>query len=187
MGIQERVIRARNSNHLECDEFDGDIDVVMAAGMSGEPVGSIFARLRKDFDTTHAEVKRIEPGAGAINHRLAATLRLPDLSAGKAEVMRIAMSLAERHRIMLDPDQAAAVTWQALSVWLDPTCGHCDGRGFSGGFLATKQRCRHCRGTAKRIMAVGDSVEEALLITRVVSAMDECMQRFHQATDQLLR
>lgn len=194
MGIQERVIRARNSNHLECDEFDGDIDVVMAAGMSGEPVGSIFARIKAEFDEAHASVKREAPELFAldpstpegrrarVNLRFAATLRLGNLPQAKAEMIRLAFKVADRHRLDVGAEDMQAVAWQALSIWLDPACSACGGLGTTGGYSGPQQRCSQCRGTKIRRGYSGKTVDESLLIARLGDVLTEAMAAFHSAT-----
>lgn len=189
-GIQERYARALVSSHLEHSSHkEGAIDVLGAAGMAGaiEPRGAVFARLRREFDETHAAVKREAPEAGAINHRFVAVLKLHSLKAGKAAAGEMAETVCRRERLVFAVDALPGLVWQAISVWLDPTCGHCAGRGKSGGYDGPALRCTHCRGVGRRNGNTGKSDDERLFIDALAMELAAEMGRFFGRADARLR
>jgi len=64
--IEKQYLRAAGSSNLRCDELDhepGDVDVIFAAGTSGETLASCLVRLRGEYDAVRGDGRRL--------HRLA--------------------------------------------------------------------------------------------------------------------
>lgn len=188
-GIQERYIKAQGTSDMTVDAFERPADVVIAAGMAGHRRGALFARLRAEFDEVHAAVKRESPATDAVNLRLATVLRLRSLREAKAAAAEVGADLGHRLRVELDTgdEPFAALVWQSLSVWLDPSCGHCGGRGFNGGYDGPALTCRHCKGTRNRRGNTGKTHDERLFVDRLSMEIEAEMQRFHSAADSKLR
>ena len=104
------------------------LDVLGAAGMAAQraPLGMLLQRLRADAS-----------GEGA---RQAVELLEPRLR-----------DAVRRRQVRRDGVEAAAVCWEALGWWLDPTCQACAGvryQSVNGRLLA--KACPACSGSGKR-------------------------------------
>lgn len=124
-GTYEIYLRSIQSGNLRTDPNRiTSIDVVTAAGFSGNRPGLIFLRLKSEYDC-HGGRASAAALTGA--HR--------------------ALALACRRMSHEDSDRVSA---KVLSWWLDRSCRACEGRGR---ILANSTRpirsCVHCRGTGE--------------------------------------
>jgi hypothetical protein len=109
------------------------------------------------------------------------------LKQAKACAGELAVTVSSRLRINIAEHDLGNVVWQAISVWLDPTCGPCAGRGFNGGYDGPVMACKQCRGSGKRRGNTGKSDDERLLIDRLAMEIQEELQRFHGRAQGKLR
>lgn len=172
--LAERYSRAANSSDLKMREGRCDLDYMVASGWVGDRLGTMLYRLRGEFDRVHAEVR---PGK-ALNHaeRVLVLSRLPSLGATKQAVGNMAVVLATRRRFMR-PDAAALIlAGRALDVFLYPLCGHCDGRGFTGGGRhedsGPQVLCRPCGGSGRRRNTIGRDDNEAKFGALLLSELE---------------
>lgn len=157
----------------------GQADVVAASGFAKGP-GAIFARCRAEFDLAHAELRG---KTSAIDARLLACTKMPSLKAGKAAALEMAAS----REWGLSVAVIIELSWQSLSGWLDPNCGHCEGRGFTGGYDGPQIICTHCRGSGKRRGRLGKVEAERRLVDWLIVQI-ECAVAAHSAqTSRALR
>lgn len=186
--LGERYSRASESSDLRVrSEARGDVDYLIAAGWAGDGFGTMLYRLRSEFDQVHACVR---PGA-ALNgaERVLVLSRLKSLPAAKAAIGEMAVVQATKRRFMRPDADALILAGRVIDVFLDPLCGHCDGRGFTGGGRhedsGPQMLCRPCGGSGKRRNTIGRDDEErkfgALLLSeleRLTSEVEVSMARF---------
>jgi hypothetical protein len=120
----------------------------------------------------------------------AAMFGLPSMSAAMDHAEAMVHARAFRLDSPVPVGDMRQVTWQAVSLFLDETCYHCDGRGFNGGYDGRPQLdCKHCiryiRG--KRHGFVGKSEAERVLINDVSMQIDEERGRFVSRVAQIRR
>jgi hypothetical protein len=88
--------------------------------------------------------------SAALTARALALVHLKTLDSTKQALYAYAISLGVRTKLY-DLERIREITSRALQVWLDPTCPHCDGRGFTGGFVEPLRWCQECDRTGKRM------------------------------------
>lgn len=190
--IGERYSRATESSDLRAKEGRCDVDYMIAAGWVGDRLGTMLYRLRSEFDQVRAEIRPSAPLN--VTERVLVLSRLGSLSATKAAVGALAVQQATRKRFMRPDADALVLAGRCLDVFLDPLCGHCDGRGFSGGgrheHSGAQVLCRPCGGSGRRRHTIGRDDEErnfgAFLLSeleRLASAVEVEMSRFLRSRD----
>lgn len=185
--IGERYSRATESSDLRPKEGRCDVDYMIAAGWVGDRLGTMLYRLRSEFDQVHAEIR---PGAALnLTERVLVLSRLSSLPAAKEAIGNMAIIQATKRRFSRPDADALKLAGRALDVFLDPNCGHCDGRGFSGGgrleHSGPQVVCRPCSGSGKRRNAIGRDDEERKFggfllaeLERLASSVEIEMSRF---------
>lgn len=186
--IGERYSRASESSDLRVKPESGcDADYLIAAGWVGDTMGTMLYRLRSEFDQVKACVRPGQALNGA--ERVLVLSRLKSLPATRDALGEIAVIQATRRRFMRPDADALVIAGRALDVFLDPNCGHCDGRGFLGGGRhedsGPQMLCRPCGGSGKRRNTIGRDDEErrfgAFLLSeleRMTSEVEVSMARF---------
>lgn len=113
-----------------------------------------------DAEHEHAGAKQLDAAqhfqaveAAALTARALALVHLKTLDSTKQALYGYAISLGVRTKFY-DLDRIREITSRALQVWLDPTCPHCEGRGFTGGFIAPLRWCQECDRTGKRLNGI---------------------------------
>lgn len=150
MSTEEAYSRATRASRLVVKEAHSDVDTIIAAGMA-EPLGVLLVRMRTEWDTISA--REIALAANDTTARLLILMNLRSLPAAKEAMFNFALAKAESRGCMSDTKAIAAVVGRALDVWLDRRCGHCEGRGFNGGYGVPKLMCvgkGKCGGTGNR-------------------------------------
>ncbi len=104
---------------------------------------------REDGEKLAADLRKMAE-AQALSARCMVLMHLKSLGDVKETVFGYACSIAKAQGFDWDAKVIAKLVGQVLDIHLDPSCHHCQGRGFSGGYLATKTRCRECRATGRR-------------------------------------
>jgi len=82
--------------------------------------------------------------------RVLISTRVKSLPATRTAIVSYAEKLADYRGHEISDGTLRVVCARALDLWLDPLCGHCDGRGymFSAGAPAL---CGHCGGSGRRV------------------------------------
>jgi len=81
--------------------------------------------------------------------------KLKSLAAARRMTDAFAVQEATRRHPGLGTAGAVQVAGAAISAWLDPLCGTCDGRGFLGMHTRLHTVCLACDGTARRQVRLG--------------------------------
>jgi hypothetical protein len=133
---------------------------------------------------------RAEGRSYALTSRAMVLLNLKSLTEAREALWRYSYSLlAPKGRFMLDDSTAASVTGRVLDAWLDPSCHHCQGRGFNGGAHRGEQRvfCRPCRGSGNRRSWIGKGVEEREFAVVLLLRLDEYLRTVDRTIRRWLR
>lgn len=176
--IGECYSRATESSDLRPKEGRCDIDYLIAAGWAGNRLGSMLYRLRSEFDQVRSEVRPTQ--ALNLTERYLVLSRLTSLRMTKEALGELAVQHATRMRFDRPDKDVLVIAGRCLEVFLDPLCGHCDGRGFSGGGRHEQSGpqviCRPCGGSGRRRNTIGrDDAERrfgGLLFTEMQRAAD---------------
>ena len=172
--LAERYARALASTDLALSPERCSVDYLIAAGWCKDGLGVKLYRTRAEFDAVRAEqrqaehnliaaladAKREKPEAraylqqsaedAALTARALVLIHLRSLAETRQALGEFTAWFATRQRFM-QPDQVAmTIAGRVLDQWLDPLCGHCEGRGFSGGAGAAVVLCTQCHGSGKR-------------------------------------
>lgn len=193
--IAEQYSRAMRSTHLEVKPDRGDLDMIVSAGVTAhrESLGVLLYRTRAEFDAAKRDALRAENMAsrGEISEATSALamvlLELKTLRETKQALGDYAEKQATLHRVMLGPRHIATIAGRALEWWLDPTCRHCQGRGFSGGNGTPILWCQHCRSTGRRHMALDDNKDGHDFGRYLIDAMDMKCQRVARRISRYMR
>jgi D-alanyl-D-alanine dipeptidase len=102
--------------------------------------------------------------------------QLTSLRGAKERFGQWAVVEATRQRFMKPDREALHVAGRVLDVMLNPTCRHCDGRGFTGGGRHEQSGapivCRPCRGTGHRRDDIGRDDGERRFATHLLMQAD---------------
>lgn len=183
--IAERYASASTSSNLRCEaDIRGDLDTIIAAGWSGKTEGCILSRCRNEFDDAHAS---IPADIGATNRRMLTMMRIATLPSAKAVVREWAQVRAIKFALDITDDGLRNLSWTALSVWLDPNCPSCSGRGFSGGYDGPTLRCGHCHESGKRRGYAGNSDAQRAFVEAIICRIESEVSAFQVETQGRLR
>lgn len=189
--LAERYQRAVNSSHLRAEDGRCDVDYLIAAGWLKDGLGPALYRLRGEFDTVRASVRR---GPMNSTEMMLVLSQLKTLQSTKQAFGAFAETQATKAVYMQPPQVVAALAGRVLSVWLDKLCHACEGRGFNGGTHRGEAvvKCRGCGGFGERRSNLGDSMEDRrfarLLMDAIASqlaAVDRAMRTRLRESGQL--
>jgi hypothetical protein len=194
--IAERYAVASETSNLRVQGPDkpGPADLILAAGMSrdrdGNPntAGAVLSRLRSEFDQAHAEVRHEAAGQsiGVANERMLVMMRLKSLKAAKVEMEYMASERMCRRGMNGLLGSTGALSWQALSGWLDDRCSVCGGTGLIGGYDGTTQvQCKRCDGGSRRPFLGKTDIERAF-VHGLIGDIGEAISRFEEGTQRAL-
>lgn len=156
--MDERYAGALESSHLEMlSDARGALDLLIAAGWSGDSLGASLIRLRIEFDAVNlGELERTTPAeAFVLTLNKLSTLR-PAMKA----LEQFAAAFAVRKKVVLEPRPLFLISGRCLHTWMAPKCWHCQGRGFTGLHGQLKTLCTgpdRCGGTGKRKTRLADN------------------------------
>jgi hypothetical protein len=182
-GITERYARAIESSHLEPEaERRCDVDILIAAGWVKEGLGTTLLRARIEFDGLNK--RELALAADSLTARVYTLASMPTLPKVRNMLGDYAVVLATRRSFMAPDAAVLTIAGRALDLWLDPSCHHCDGRGFSGGYQAPMVMCGHCHSSGRRTLHFGPRGEEGHQFGRLL--MNE-MDRKTQYVERRMR
>ena len=156
--MDERYAGALDSSHLELlSNARGALDVLIAAGWSGDSLGISLIRLRIEFDAVNmAELERTTPAEAFVLTLNKLTTLRPCMKA----LEKFAAGFAVRRKVVFEPRPLFLIAGRCLHTWMAPKCWHCKGLGFTGGYGQPKALCTgpdRCGGTGKRKTRLADN------------------------------
>jgi len=169
--IAEKYSRAIGSSHLEWRIDPGAIDMLTAAGMTEETLGTGLLRLRAEFDV-------ISCMSGA--RHLASRLKT-------AQTVRIRLMALIFKRTDDEGIQAKAheIASKLLDHWLSPQCPSCTGRGQIGEYGTQQAICAACNGSKRRSLFW--RIEEQAIADRIGAEMESKVDAASRRIQRLLR
>lgn len=214
--IDERYSTVLETSHLEVVlDRRCDADYVIAAGMARSLLGTALLRLRAEWDAARGEWRhgathilalldearakeravsveaafglRMQAEQEAVTHMALTLIQLKTLASAKAALLSYALRQATLRRFMRPDEDVAKIAGRALEAWLDPTCMHCDGRGFNGGFDAPRALCTRCGGTGRRPIRLGPSNSDHEFGRFLLAQMDAKTEWVARRMRRLLR
>jgi hypothetical protein len=165
---EERYTSATHASNLRCEsDKPGQIDPIIAAGMSPSRMGAALLRLHSEYDGASKP-----PGQAAQTDVTMMMVSIKSLP-GVREQLAIA---ADRMGISRE------VSGAVLLWWLDHKCPACGGTALelvNGG--KTGRACKKCRGTGEIVIPHGEAGK------RVATFIDDCLDRARHSIKKRLR
>ena len=176
--IAERYATATETTTLKptrANSSAGAVDVLMAAGMCREGLGTRLLRLRAEFDALASEIRGT--GNNALTDTLLVLMQMRTLKTVKEHVGNLARQQAIVLRFHPNPDALAKLTGRVLNVFLDPNCWSCEGRGFTGGGQAQEPGpmvlCTPCKGSGRRNASLGRNEAERVFAAHLLALLEK--------------
>lgn len=173
---------------VEFDGVRGDYRLAVQALRAAELRARQLSRSKDParLEKARAELRAAE--AAAMTEKALMLIAMKSLPEARRALGAFAIQLATRRRYMRNDADVLAIAGRALSAFLDPLCGVCDGRGFSGGVGTPKVICAPCHGTGRREARLGSDnpshrfgrellVEMDLMVVRVARKMKRFLRR----------
>lgn len=209
--LGERYSSATESSNLKLGERRGDVDIIIAAGLVPDTLGSTLYRLQVEYDCVRSEHRAAEVRMRSLEkmapneqgedddtgttaeQRTREILEIAEREALTAHVLILAhlTSLHEakrlfgghaileatRQRFMRPNHEVMILAGQVLDVFLNPTCRHCEGRGFNGAHRRDEPQiwCRPCRGSGNRRDLIGKDAGQRAFATHLLMSTDAMM------------
>ena len=174
----ERYSSAMESSNLRATaEKRGDVDLMIAAGWVPDTLGASLYRLAVEFDLVRMDLRH----GKAMNQteRLLVLSQMKSLRSTREELGAWACIEATKQRFMQPDADVRLIVGRVLDIHLDPTCHHCEGRGFTGGgrheHSGPQVICRACRGTGNRRANLGRTAAEIEFGAHLLAGMAEKM------------
>ena len=190
--IAERYATATETTTLKptrANSSAGAVDVLMAAGMCREGLGTRLLRLRAEFDALASEIRGT--GNNSLTDTLLVLMQMRTLKTVKEHVGNLARQQAIVLRFHPNPDALAKLTARVLNVFLDPNCWSCEGRGFTGGGRHEQTGppilCSSCHGTGKRRDSVGRNDHERQFAAHLLALLEKSVDHAEQAMRHKLK
>lgn len=183
-GVAERYSTAIEASNLRAEaDKGGAVDLLIAAGWSGDSMGAGLYRLRAEYDSVARNV-RGTGGNSKIDHVLV-LLGLTSLGSVKQSLGELALQQANLARFDLTEGVVRILAGKCLDVFLDPTCHPCGGRGFNGGgrheMAGPQVWCKHCHKTGRRRDDdLGRTPAENRFVHHLLYLMERCTSNAEQ-------
>lgn len=187
--IAERYSSATESSNLKVtSERCGDADILIAAGWSSEVLGAGVARLRTEFDAVKAQT--VDKGNCSATDTLLALMQLKSLQQVRSDVGEFAVAYATKTSFMRPDVEVLKLAGRVLGVFLEPLCGKCEGRGFTGGGRHEQSGpqvwCVTCGRTGRRKHRLGQDEEERRFMGGLLDHLERSSSRFEQQMSRRL-
>ena len=148
-GTEERYLRAARSSHLQMSYVEaGDIDMLIAAGMLREGLGTTLLRLRSERDS----ISKL-PNSRLLNRAL------KSMDGARALLIRYGSQNSNYPEYALE---LRGIVDNVLDLFLEPACPTCGGTGKVGIYGAPQAMCLTCSGSTKRKLWWPTEESEAL-------------------------
>jgi hypothetical protein len=182
----ELYMRAQRTSHLELGERRGDVDRIIAAGLSGG-LGMTLFRLLGEYQMLDHTIKVSSPSNDRRTHRLLIYMDLGSLYGAKQALWGYAEMLAAKNDYAFKEDALRALVGRCIDVFLDTLCGTCSGARVTGAYGGIQPPCRDCRGTGKRDCSIGKTLEEQAFAGRLLRDMEAMASEAEQHSRLNLR
>lgn len=174
-GVAERYSTAIEASNLKAEaDKGGAVDLIIAAGWSGDGMGASLYRLRAEYDGVARDVRG--SGDTSATDHLLVMIHLKSLRETKQMLWSLALKQAEVKGFDRPEKDAAALVGRCLDVFLDPNCRPCEGRGFNGGGrheqTGPQVICKRCKGSGKRAGEVGKDDTERRFADHLLYLME---------------
>jgi hypothetical protein len=189
-GVGERYSSAMESSNLRAEaDSRGDVDLLIAAGWVPDMLGASLYRLAVEFDLVRMDLRHGKNQNQT--ERWLVLSQLKSLRSTREELFAWACIEATK-RSFMEPDGTVRIlVGQALDIHLDPTCHHCEGRGFTGGGRHEQSGpqaiCRPCRGTGSRRSHIGKTADQIDFAAHMLASMSEKMTVIEKMMGRFLR
>ncbi len=203
--IGERYSSATESSNLKLGERRGDVDMIIAAGLTKDNLASALYRLMREYDAVRTEHRAADlmlrsrlaeaarqsnpekaaelihqaEGAALTEHLLILT-HLRSLRETKDRFGEFAIQQATKHKFMRNDLDAIRIAGRVLDVWLRPACDKCDGQPFTAMNYSGEARkfCKPCQGSGLRRESIGRDDIERGFASRLLMDIDA---KLHEA------
>jgi hypothetical protein len=143
------------------------------------------------YAVLRAEVERLsqEIAREMVTGRAMVLMNLRSLAPAKQALGRFALLHAQVCKYQIKDADVLALAGRVLDVYLDPNCGHCNGRGFTGGSHRGEKQviCRPCKGSGKRRDAIGRNTDERQFAGSLLFEMSDKTARVERSMRNFLR
>lgn len=181
--MAERYMRASKSSHLKLEVEPGDVDVIIAAGFA-DSLGTMLLRCRQQWDAQRAELAKHDNLTGRVLVMMAMRSVTPTYLA----LQNYGAQRAARRGMNLQDSQIADIVGNALDVWLDQRCNHCNGTKETGLFGGPRAICNRCKGTGtRRRVMPSKTTEELALGEWLIAEADRLVEAAQRKMSQALR
>jgi hypothetical protein len=177
--IAERYVGATQATNLkmsrqESGEGRCQIDIIAASGFCTEDLGRALLRLRNEFADAKASTP---PGRDKDSDAVFIAMGLPSRPEVRAKLVAYGVARAKFRGYAEHPEgHLEQLIGRTLSVWLDPLCRPCDGRGYTGGGRhensGPRIRCAVCGETGKRKQNLGHNDGERAFAGEMMDEMN---------------
>lgn len=161
MNIVKRYARAVISSNLKCDEWDRDINVLMAMALCRVPIGALAIRAKIANDL--GALRQLKAGIREIIAKLAFIESWPD------EI------------------KVSVVTAVAIDYWFNDVCPECYGRKsdqIDNTPCLSGVDCSVCEGSGKRVVPCSE--QQKKYVMRMVYSIDESMLHARNSSAKML-
>lgn len=181
----EMYLRATCTSHLELGERRGDVDRIIAAGLTGG-LGMRLFRLVNEYQGLDRTIKVSMPSNSQVTHRalVLVHMNMTSLYEAKHALFEYAQKMAARRGWEIAEDVMRKLVGKCLDSFLDDICGHCSGAKVTGAYGGPQPTCRQCKGTGKHSGHIGTSPNETAFGYRLLHEME---QMTYDAEDGLRR
>lgn len=187
--IAERYSTSIEASNLKVNtDTRGPIDVIIAAGWSGDGIGATLVRLRAEFDTVRADLRG--KGDSALTDKLLTLMHLKSLPGAKQEIGRMGLEQATLSGFVRPEREIMVLVGHVIDAWLDPLCEKCGGRGFNGGgrleHSGPQMICRGCGGTGSRKAKIAQDDDQARFVSLMFTLIDRAISAAESRMGRLL-
>lgn len=188
--VADKYARSITSSHLECTEFTGDLDALIAAGWVREGLSTALWRVRVEFDAVDKQA--IGRGNCSMTDRLLALAHMRSLGPAKTALQAFITGQAGRGGLTLTAVERARVTGRVINSLLDPVCPACHGvksKTVPGSGRLSGRPCEACEGSGRVGLEFAGKIKgDELEFTRdVLSEIDRKMARVSMLMKRFLR
>lgn len=183
-GVAERYSTAIESSNLRVKaDQGGAADLLIAAGWCSDTLGATLWRLRADYDSVAADVRRTADNDDTARTLILIHLGSP-LKVAKVMLGNLALKQGGHHAPEIAEQDLRNIAGRCLEAFLDPNCRPCEGRGFNGGgrheHTGPQVICKRCKGLGKRSGAIGKTDQERAFGNRLLYEMERATSNAEQ-------
>lgn len=184
----ELYLRATSTSHLELGERRGDVDRVIAAGLTGG-LGMRLFRLVNEYQGLDRTIKVSMPSNSQATHRalVLVHMNMTSLYEAKHALFEFAQKLAARRGWEIEDAAMRALVGKCLDAFLDDICSQCNGAKVTGAYGGPQPTCRQCKGTGRLSRNIGLNIVQAAFAGRLLGEMEQMTAEAEVGLRQNLR